>query len=40
MLTDETADKIRGQNKRPDKKTIFADDVLIWGKDKKNLKRN
>jgi hypothetical protein len=31
-VTDEIANKIREQNNRPDKKTIFAYDVLIWGK--------
>lgn len=31
---DETANKVKAENKRPDAKTlILADAVLIWGKD-------
>jgi hypothetical protein len=33
-VMDETANKVKAENKRPDAKTlILADAVLIWGKD-------
>jgi hypothetical protein len=34
-MMDETVNNIRGENRKPDMKTlIFADDVLMCGKDK------
>jgi hypothetical protein len=36
-LMDETANKVKAENKRPDmKKLILADAVLIWGKEAQN----
>jgi hypothetical protein len=35
-MMDRTVNKITGENKRPDMKTLtFADDVLLRGKDEK-----
>jgi hypothetical protein len=40
-MMDETGNKVREENKRPDMKTlIFADSVLIWGKYIKEIKEN